>query len=374
MRYKYILLAFLLFPLLSYGQSGNLTIFSESGDKFYLVLNGEQQNDVAQTNVRIEELNQPYYSTRIIFENQKIPDIVKNLQVTDMTGVYMDVTYKIQRTGNRVDLNYFSMGPVKPKYIAPGNMYVRHYGRHGKDGDNEHHQYEHGSDRDRDYGDRGRDRDHRRVEIYPMNDADFAQAKEAVRNGKFSETMLATAKGILANNWLTTKQVMEMCKVFSFEDSKLEFAKAAYTRTTDPTNYFKVANVFSFSSSKEDLINFVNANSVKTNTDNGGRRGRYNTPVAMDNSSFAEAKATIKNGSFDETMIATAKSIMSNNYFTTDQVLELCKLFSFDDSKLQIAKAAYSRTLDRNNFFRVANSLSFSSSKDDLNNFIAGQR
>ncbi|HRG88846.1 MAG TPA: hypothetical protein PLW44_07500, partial [Chitinophagales bacterium] len=42
---------------------GHLTVFSDDGDKFYLILNGERQNAVAQTNIRIEDLNQPQYST-----------------------------------------------------------------------------------------------------------------------------------------------------------------------------------------------------------------------------------------------------------------------------------------------------------------------
>ena len=367
MKLKLILLAIFIFPLMSYGQTGNLTIFSESGDKFYLILNGEQQNDVAQTNVRIEDLNQPYYSTRIMFEDERIPDIVKNLQVTDMTGNYMDVTYKIQRAGARVDLNYFSMGAVKPKYVVPKNMYVRHYGRHGRDDDHRH------NDRDHD---RYRHHDDIPV-IYPMSDADFAQAKVTVKNAAFSADMLSTAKGILANNWLTTAQVMDMCTVFSFDDSKLDFAKTAYSKTTDPKNYFKVANVFAFSGDKQELNNFIAANQATVvNNDNNndrGRHGRRNDPVAMDNASFGDAKATIKNATFDETMRSTAKGIINNNYFTTDQVMELVGLFSFDESKLDIAKAAYARTLDHNNYFKVANALTFSSSKDDLNSFLAGQ-
>lgn len=360
MKHRYIFIALFLFPLLAFGQydqSGNLTIFSESGDKFYLVLNGEQQNDVPQTNIRIEDLGQPYYSTRIIFADKRLPDITKNLQVTDMTGNYMDVVYKIQRKAGHIDLNYFSMAPVPKKYVAPANMYVMRYGRHSKE------------DHDRDRRDRYRhhdDRD-RYDDPYPMDSRDFAQAKEAVRNATFSDAMLSTAKSILLNNYLSTEQVIELCRVFNFDDPKLAFAKAAYARTVDPENYFKVANVFSFSSSKEELNNMISANNNAYNDD---RRGpRYKKP--MDATGFAQARQTIKNGSFDATMVSTARSIISGNYFTAEQVLELCRLFSYDESKLEVAKAAYPRTVDQANFFKVGNALSFSSSKEELNNFIS---
>lgn len=365
MRHTYILIALFLFPLLATAQqAGDLTIFSESGDRFYLVLNGEQQNDQPQTNVRIEDLNQPYYSTRIIFENQRIPDIVKNLQVTDMTGNYMDVTYKIQRAGGKMDLNYFSMAPVPKKYVAPANMYVMHYGKHSKDA------YDPGRDRDRDRHDRYRHHDDRRDRPYAMSNGDFEQAKAAVRNAHFNDAMLSTAKSVLLNNYMTTGQVIEMCKVFSFEDAKLAFAKAAYSRTVDPENYYKVSNVFSFSSSKEELNNMISANNNAYNDNRRESRRR----MAMDGGSFAQVKETIKNSSFDDTKLSTAKSIISGNYFTTDQVMQLCQLFNFDESKLDVAKAAYSRTIDQNNYFKIGNVLTFSSSKEDLNNFISSQR
>ena len=64
--YSYWLYQCLSLPFAQNQRTGNLTIFSEDGDKFYLVLNGEKQNDIPQSNIRIEELPQPYYSARII--------------------------------------------------------------------------------------------------------------------------------------------------------------------------------------------------------------------------------------------------------------------------------------------------------------------
>jgi hypothetical protein len=61
MKNKNLLTLLLLF-LLSAGIAqpiGHLTVFSEDGDKFFLVLNGERQNNIAQTNIRVEDLNHP---------------------------------------------------------------------------------------------------------------------------------------------------------------------------------------------------------------------------------------------------------------------------------------------------------------------------
>ena len=80
---KITLLAFLAISAFSFaqfrqGSVGHLTIFSEDGDKFFLILNGEAQNDIPQTNLRIEDLNQPYYNAKIQFEDKSLLDISKN--------------------------------------------------------------------------------------------------------------------------------------------------------------------------------------------------------------------------------------------------------------------------------------------------------
>ena len=51
---KFTFLALLLMTAVTFGQLGpvgHLTIFSEDGDKFTLILNGEQINDTPQTNL-----------------------------------------------------------------------------------------------------------------------------------------------------------------------------------------------------------------------------------------------------------------------------------------------------------------------------------
>lgn len=85
----------------------------------------------------------------------------------------------------------------------------------------------------------------------------YIAAKKTVSETAFEESKLSTAKSIAASNCLSTDQVVALCEVFSFEESKLTFAKYAYKYTTDPKNYFKVNNVFSFDSNKDELNKFI---------------------------------------------------------------------------------------------------------------------
>ncbi len=95
---------------------------------------------------------------------------------------------------------------------------------------------------------------------------------------------------------------------------------------------------------------------------------------AMSVGEFSQLKQTICNSNFDNTKLVVAKQTISQNYFTAAQVKELVALFSFESSKLDIAKSAYRNSIDKNNYFIVSNEFAFSSSKEELARFIAISR
>ena len=300
---KILLFAFVFICKFSTAQfqqmGGNLTIFSEDGDAFYLVLNGEKQNEEPQTNIKIEDLPQPYYSAKIIFEDKKLATISKSaLNIADADGKMMDVTYKIKKDkNNKVKLNYYSMIPVPQDFVPPAGMFVRHFGQpvrgnvnidnnqprnngnngsgfganvnmpgvnlnitisdpelNGNPGNNNNGNQNNNSGNNNNNQNTNTNSAVCRV---PMSSTDFLDAKKTINESSFDETKLSTAKSIISSNCVTVDQVIAICNLFSFEDKKLEFAKFAYGRTTDPRNYFKVANVFNFSDSKEELSEYI---------------------------------------------------------------------------------------------------------------------
>jgi len=303
---KNILLVLLLsITAFSFGQGspvGHLTIFSEDGDKFTLILNGEVINDTPQTNLRVEDLNQPYYNAKIKFADQSLQDVSKNnLMITDVDGVFSDVTYKIKRDKNnktKMKLNYFLAIPVQPNFIPASNVHVIHYGQpdvfpvrggvtqtttttttqtngvnvgvnvggvnmgvtindtmgggavsqtttttttHASSGS--HHEEEESR-----RGCAGK---------YAMSGANFSQALASIKNQSFAETQVKTAKQITNVNCLSVDQIIQIANTFSFEENKLDYAKYAYEHCTDPKNYFKLNDIFSFSSNVDELSDFV---------------------------------------------------------------------------------------------------------------------
>lgn len=96
--------------------------------------------------------------------------------------------------------------------------------------------------------------------------------------------------------------------------------------------------------------------------------------TCMDNSRFDQMKNTLRNIAFEDTRLGTCKQMMDNGNFSSSQIRELMQLFSFETNKLELAKAAYSRTVDPENFFNTYDAFSFNSSRDEMNQFIQDAR
>lgn len=105
--------------------------------------------------------------------------------------------------------------------------------------------------------------------------------------------------------------------------------------------------------------------------DRSERDGRYNE---MSDAAFNQAKESLKREWFENTRLSTAKQIIDRNYFTSGQVKELVLLFTFENNRLDIAKYAYSKTVDKGNYFIMNDCLSMNKNKEELINFIRDQR
>jgi hypothetical protein len=91
---------------------------------------------------------------------------------------------------------------------------------------------------------------------------------------------------------------------------------------------------------------------------------------AMSDYDFNQAKETLRREWFENTRVSTARQIIDRNYFTSRQVKEMILLFTFENNRLEIAKYAYGRTVDKGNYFVVNDAFTFNSNKDELARYI----
>lgn len=303
---KIILLFALCFTSINFfGQTSNLTIFSEEGTPFYLILNGVRQNQNPETNIRVNDLINEYYTAKIIFNKKDmLPVEKKYLQVVDLNKTRGEVTYKITRTNKgKIKLRYFSFTPALQVIPPPMHVHVVAYntapmpdivytetttttttnvgaeesvgvqinmGGIGIDANiniNDPNAPNSSTTTTTTtttttsapvagYPPSG-------VEIIeevgcrPMHRPMFQNALQSIQSKTFSETQLTLSKQIVSANCLTANQIKQIAQIFDFEDTKLELAKYAYAYCFDPQNYWQINDVFDFESTIEDLNEYI---------------------------------------------------------------------------------------------------------------------
>ena len=122
-------------------------------------------------------------------------------------------------------------------------------------------------------------------------------------------------------------------------------------------------------------------NNCMSNYNNGGNNG-YNNGYSnggnfnnnnngMSPQAFQAFKQTVENSSFDSGKQTIVKTQLQNMRITTGQLKEIIDLFSFESSKLDMAKYGAARVIDKQNLFNIYNCFSFESSKTEFANYLA---
>lgn len=97
-------------------------------------------------------------------------------------------------------------------------------------------------------------------------------------------------------------------------------------------------------------------------------------PVACPPSEFMEIKHLVQSADFENDKMNIAKQATSAHYFYVDQIADIARLFDFEHNKLEYVKFAYDYCIDRNLYYKLNGIFEFSSSKDELNDFINSRR
>jgi len=295
----------------SFAQSSSLTIFSEDGNSFYLILNGIRQNENPETNVRVENLTNDYYSTKVIFSNQSFGFIERKiLMVVDADANHGAITYKIKRTkkGTLV-LRYFSFTPAAQVVAPPTNVAVVHYN------------------------------------TVPLAAINFGTSVTTTNTSVSTTTGGGTTENVSVNMNLGG---INMGANVSVNDGG--------TQTNITTNTVTTTTTSSSNSYPNNDIVYYQEEEIGCSP--------------MNESSFYAAKQSIEDKSFSDTKLTLAKQIAESNCLKANQIKEICKIFSFEDTRLKFAKFAYQYCFDQNNYWQINDSFDFESSVSELNDYI----
>ncbi len=133
----------------------------------------------------------------------------------------------------------------------------------------------------------------------------------------------------------------------------------------DEYNSFEVYKKYKYRSDRRS-IEIIEWGQHNENIDPG-----YNEEYRLINDrEFSELINIVKSKSFDNTKLEICKLSIDNSFLTTDMVCSLIRLLTFESYKLDLAKYAYGKTVDKRNYIRVFDTFDFESSITELKNFL----
>jgi hypothetical protein len=204
----------------------------------------------------------------------------------------------------------------------------------------------------------------------PMSSTAFNQLLLNVRNSRYQSDKLKMIRSAFnANsNSFTTSQVRQLLLLVNSESQRLELAKLSYGKLSDPANFSYAYDVFTNESLRQQLDDYiVSQGATISSVDNNAGFG-----TAMSNANFNEVLQRIYNQTQQQGKVSEIASVLNSyyNYFTTAQIKQLLSFVSSEEQRLDLAKQAFSRVSDRNNFNQLVDLFYVQSHRDELNNYI----
>jgi len=292
--------------------TSNLVLFSENGEKFTVSVDGEIKNSEPEANVKITNLTGDFHRVMVTFEDKSLGSVNQNLMLEpglEQKAIIVFTkkgTWSIRPFGEPTALSPTSPAPTPQPtatYSAPAtpaptatspppapdapptpstnvfsmdvNVNENSVGMNVKmtdtggvhiaidEGGTGYETTETSITTIERSTDSSISQNPARVEVVDdcsaMAGGDFAEAVKSIESKSFEDTKVTTANQVLKGNCLSTDQIKKVMELMTFEESKINFAKAAHDRCPDPQNYWKLNDAFTFESSIDDLNDYINA-------------------------------------------------------------------------------------------------------------------
>lgn len=194
----------------------------------------------------------------------------------------------------------------------------------------------------------------------------FRQKLEMISSTGNEIQKLNKAKDLASEFCLNSMQVKAVAETFLNDFTRLDFAEVAFINVTDPENFYDVYDAFAYFSNVFRLHDFV-LSVVSTALPPVPPP----PPCIVTDNDFILTKQAIEKQSFNATRLSIAKQVIqAKQCFSSIQIKEIVMLFSFEESRLEIAKYAYDFCMDKRNYFQVNDALKHSSSVEELGKYI----
>lgn len=213
----------------------------------------------------------------------------------------------------------------------------------------------------------------------PLSSNEFNEIVLQVAGQHSDKAKLSLATVLSTSHCLSVSQVMKLGTLIEDNGFRLNYLKAMHNEVYDLENFNATTQLFKTNIYRDDLDLFIQ-NMMGIGIPAGEMIEfpadeevvfETTTICEVTNSEMEGIKKTISSESFENTKINLAKNIFkSKKCFNVSQIIEILGLFSFENSKLDLAKFAYDYCLNKSDYYLVNEVFDFTRSKNQLTNYI----
>lgn len=350
----FILIASLLVTFANFGQtSGQLVIFSNYGEKFFVILNGIQQNQQAETNVRIDGLPEGWYSCRILSENNLF-SFTQNLGV----GNNIQSTYQLIEKKGAYKLRYYSETPLNTPSATGSTPSTIVYHTEPLPTTTTTTQ----------------------TTVTQTTTSSPSTIQTQTNVGGSSSTETVNVNIGMTGNGVTTEVYDSETGTYETIDMNIGISgtgintEVIETGTHNETINMDV-NVNGTTSTQTTGTTYTQTTTTTTTTTQQNASNNQNAVLnysncIVDDAGMAKMLEMIKTESFSDDKMRVAKQFAKNRCLTVNQVKQVANLFSFSEDKMEIVKYAYTNCINKNDYYEVQEVFTFSGDKEELERFL----
>jgi hypothetical protein len=328
----FLMLSFFLGIMYSFSQSSTVSIFNQDGVKFWVIVDGEKQNVEPQTKVVIGNLTAQNYKFKILFQDSQIPPIEKNIFTKDVDNKFHNSTYIVRKDNKGNYVAKLNSDEIVTTNIVSDNSNVSY-------NDNLPHQ------------------------VPDQNTQVYNQTTTTTTTTVGDPQNIQLGVGINVNE--TPNGVNMNMNVGGTGINTSGTVTSSYTTTTTTTTSSSNIN-------QEPPADIHHEhNQPPHHYVMSGYSGPTGCPMPISNENFIAVKNSISSKSFEDSKLTIAKQVISNNCLICSQVKEIMLLFSFEATRLELAKFAYKHTFDIGNYYQLNDAFTFETSIEELNQYIS---
>jgi len=195
-----------------------------------------------------------------------------------------------------------------------------------------------------------------------LNDASFKAVAQNVFIQPTDESKQLAIQNASAQNCLDFAQVMKLVSLLKSEDFRLQLLEYTFSRVYDQEHY------------QSGIVLFTNTQLQNSWTVYAANFLAPPPPppvvCVVTTADFNSIMQSIRAKSFPADKLSLIDVLSKDRCFNVEQIKTIGKEFTFGSDKLEVFKKLYAKCPDQNNYYKLVDELTFSSEKDELNNFI----